>query len=854
MHRLLPHLAHRLIIAGLAAGITAQADLEDALNRNDFKAAEAELEPLAASWQEAWKNSGKESDGIEYGLTLQALGIVERQGGKADEALPHLAKASELLANSDPTRQADALEALALTLQDLGQLEEAEPHLRKVIQLREAIPDPEPALSQSRDHLALLLLARGSYPEAGTILLANLENTPPSDPRAQARRRSHLGRYHHTLGSHARAAELFREAIALPFDDPELSLALTSQLALAELRLGRTETARSGLEKAAELARKRFRHDRRPFLAAPHLINLGALDLSLGRPAEARSAFAEALALLESSLPAEHPALIVPLNNLGCAEQNIGNFTQAAEHLRRAAELQKKHLPQVHLRTAETARNLARNALLSGDPSAGSEIDHATQLGLELLGKLVHHGSEPERLNFIQRLDLISLPCAIGDAGQIANLLIASKARLLDAMLQSQQEPGDPPPNWQAVQQSLPPGSAFIDACRFTRIGPDPQVSYGAIILLPTGAPKWITLGDEADLQRWLKALRQRLAWRARKIAGDASPPPPLKLRGILRSLHCDFWEPLARELPPETQDLAFSPDGALHFLPFASLLDSNLRPLAAGYRQVATVASGRDLLNRPSELSLSQHPWTLLGVADFPKNRQPTGDDPLLTLLAALEPMPGVREETRRLHALAPAGSRLFEDAAASESTLGSIEPAPAVLHLGCHAFFLNATESPDRTVDFDEQSSLLHAGGLALHRAALRDADSPLLAADDDLLFPAEIARLPLQGTRLVTLSSCESGAGTAVSGEGLLGLRRGFALAGAREVAVALWPVSDRSTPAFMERFYRLALASDRPAQALWQCQREFLGSAHDEDAFEEAVLRYGACGSASEDRGQ
>jgi hypothetical protein len=42
--------------------------------------------------------------------------------------------------------------------------------------------------------------------------------------------------------------------------------------------------------------------------------------------------------------------------------------------------------------------------------------------------------------------------------------------------------------------------------------------------------------------------------------------------------------------------------------------------------------------------------------------------------------------------------------------------------------------------------------------------------------------------------------------------------------------------------MERFYQLALASDRPAQALWQCQGEFLGTAKTDEEFELAVLRY------------
>jgi CHAT domain-containing protein len=60
--------------------------------------------------------------------------------------------------------------------------------------------------------------------------------------------------------------------------------------------------------------------------------------------------------------------------------------------------------------------------------------------------------------------------------------------------------------------------------------------------------------------------------------------------------------------------------------------------------------------------------------------------------------------------------------------------------------------------------------------------------------------------------------------------------------REIVVALWPVADDSTPGFMERFYLLALGSDRPAQALWQAQGEFLSKAATDGDFELAVLRY------------
>jgi CHAT domain-containing protein/tetratricopeptide (TPR) repeat protein len=837
----LPGLALGLLWAGI--GTAAADSLEEALQRNDFAAAEVYLEDLAEEWAEASKAGDRADAGVQHGLTLQALGAIERQSGKPGEALDHLNEAVKLLADTDPTSRADVAEALALTHQDLGHLKEAVQGLREVATLRESADPPDPSLGQSRDHLALALLARGDYPEAGTMLQENLKASPAGDPLARARRLGNWGRYLHTLGSHSRAAATFREALSLEFIDPELRLSLGSQLALSELRLGKIETARLGMEAAADEASKLFQESGRPFLAAPYLINLGALDLSLGDALLARESFAKALGMLEESLPPDHPSMIVPLNNLGCAEQAAGNLAAAALHLKRAAELQKQHLPRVHLRVAETARNLARNALLSRSPDATTEIDRATGLGIELLDELIRHGSEQERLNFLQRLDLVSLPCATGDAERIATALIASKARLLDSMLANDAPATEPTPTWQDIQQTLPEGSALIDACRYTTEGADPALRYGAVILLPAGPPKWVPLGSEEDLQRGLESFRKRLSWRAGQLSGQSSPPPPLKLRGILRALHREFWEPLARELPAGTEDIAFSPDGALHFLPLPALLDPDLRPLCTRHRQIASIASARDLLGSTAGPRLSETPWAVLGVSDFPKSAVPPGDDRLLNLLASLDPMPGTTEETRRIKALAPRGSAFLRDDRATEAALGSLGKAPGVLHLGCHAFFLAGDTAAGGVVDFDENADLLYSGGLLLHGAALRTPESPLLSPGDDLLFPSEVAALPLEGTRLVTLSSCESGAGTAVSGEGLLGLRRGFALAGVREVVVALWPVSDQSTPAFMERFYQLALESDRPAQALWQCQREFLAADPSEDAFEAAVLRFG-----------
>lgn len=812
-----------------------------ALDFNDLGAAEQELEALAVDWQTAHDEAPSAETAQNLALTLQTLGIVERQAGKPSEALEHLDIACELLEENAPEFLVDSLEAKALTLQDLGKLEESEALLRNVVKSRKSVSDTSDntSLSASLDHLALNLLYQGRYPEVAPLLDQAIHLIAEDDPAGLAQLFDHRGRLHHTLGSHSRAINDFRKALALPFDDPELRLTLESQIALAQLRLGKTEEARIGTDAVAKTARQLFIAD--PIRAVPYINNVGEMALSLGETEVAHKRFKEVLEILQSALGKDHSQLIGPLNNLGVTEQSLGDYASAKAHLERAAKLQSEHLPPTHLRVAETKRNLARNALLSDAPDASEHVARATKLGLDLLDQLISNGSEKERLNFLERFDLVSLPCATGDAELIAEVLLASKARLLDAML-SDEAPKNRP-TWIDIQSSLEKGTAFIDTCRYFTTEVPGVENYGAILILPEGKPKWIALGPASDLRGWMQAFRKRLVWRSASTVVNAGPPPPLKIRGILRSLHRNFWQPIGDLLPPDTEHIAYSPAGMLHFMPMAALIAQDGRTLSETYLQVTTVGSGRDLLNKSPTKGLLDNPWAVLTVSDFPAATQNVSEDPLLNLLYNLQSMPGTKDEASRLKRIAPEKSLFLTDEESTEESLHHLPNNPSVLHLGSHAFFLDdpnaSTEFP---VDFDDRSDLLFSGGLVLYQGTQRTIDSPRLSDSDDLLFPSEIARLPLEGTRLVTLSSCESGAGTPVSGEGVLGLRRAFSLAGAKEVVVALWPVSDASTPTFMEHFYRRATASNRPAQALWQTQGDFLSAATNDEDFELAVLRY------------
>lgn len=74
-----------------------------------------------------------------------------------------------------------------------------------------------------------------------------------------------------------------------------------------------------------------------------------------------------------------------------------------------------------------------------------------------------------------------------------------------------------------------------------------------------------------------------------------------------------------------------------------------------------------------------------------------------------------------------------------------------------------------------------------------------------NDGSLYSGEIYNLELDAD-LVTLSACQTGLGKIVRGEGLIGLTRALVYAGANNIIVSLWSVSDNSTAQMMVNLYQ------------------------------------------------
>ncbi len=125
---------------------------------------------------------------------------------------------------------------------------------------------------------------------------------------------------------------------------------------------------------------------------------------------------------------------------------------------------------------------------------------------------------------------------------------------------------------------------------------------------------------------------------------------------------------------------------------------------------------------------------------------------------------------------------------------------------------FYSDATESEFKRMVKNEEFGFIH---IATH--TVNNREKPVLSGlifagdnkpdedEDGVLFSKEIYNLKLK-TPLLVLSSCESGAGKLVKGEGVLALNRGFFFAGAQNIIFSLWMVEDRSTSRLMVQLYK------------------------------------------------
>jgi CHAT domain-containing protein len=346
-----------------------------------------------------------------------------------------------------------------------------------------------------------------------------------------------------------------------------------------------------------------------------------------------------------------------------------------------------------------------------------------------------------------------------------------------------------------AVQDAIPEGAALVEFAVFRPFDPTAERNveaygaphYAAYVVRPHRSPVGVDLGAVADISPLIGRFRNAL----RDPGRDVKTPA--------RALDERVMQPLRTSLDGVTR-LLVSPDGDLNLVPLEALVDSHGRYLIERYA-TSYLTSGRDLLRMQIARAVPGRPVI---VAD------PLFGEPAAGSALYFAPLSGSAAEGRAIKTLFP-DATLLTGGRATKASIMQVK-APRILHIASHGFFLNADGPSAAAQNPLLRSGLVLAGGNVTQR--------------DGILTALEASGLDLWGTKLVTLSACDTGIGEIQNHEGVYGLRRAFVLAGAETLVMSLWPVSDYITRDAMVGYYSRLRAGAGRGDALRQAKFEIL----------------------------
>ncbi len=357
-----------------------------------------------------------------------------------------------------------------------------------------------------------------------------------------------------------------------------------------------------------------------------------------------------------------------------------------------------------------------------------------------------------------------------------------------------------------AVQAALAADAALVEYAVWT---PTSEVEHGrweeqklaprlaACVLRATGKPRWFDLGELAAVEK--------ATGNARRAVNKAGTDPAPTLKALSEQVLAPLWPALTG-----AKKLHIAGDGPLLVVPFAALPTPDGRPLLDAV-QVGYLGSGRELLRHEAPPAPRQPPLVIANPDFGPK--PPGGDDESTDLRSlAVAALPGTANEAQIVAKLYPKAS-VLTGSRARESALKASH-GPQFVHIATHGFFQSANRAPGLAA---LKAPLVRSGLL------LSGFNRHPSGADDGVLTALEAASLDLYGTQLAVLSACNTGLGDLRSGDGVQGLRRALAIAGARTVVMSLWSVDDAATAELMKAFYVGLQSGQSPATALQAAQR-------------------------------
>jgi CHAT domain-containing protein/tetratricopeptide (TPR) repeat protein len=403
----------------------------------------------------------------------------------------------------------------------------------------------------------------------------------------------------------------------------------------------------------------------------------------------------------------------------------------------------------------------------------------------------------------------------------------------------------------ESVARVLPKGAVLIELfCGrhydLEHDRPRESQRYVALVLCAEDSSKVniVDLGEAAEIDRLMidyQAFLHRESGRTRDLDAPLSP------EGIDtgEELSGRLFAPI-REFLDGVERIFVCPAGNLVRQSFEVLPDGSAGYLLDRY-DITYLSSGRELLcgwpgdpKRSSPPLVVAHPNYDLGSEDDDAAEtrglagEPKTQSRDLPSSKRFKPLPGTKKEGQEV-AQALGVQPLLGDDALEGRVKATV--SPRILHIATHGVFLEDIPSgdADEHAEWDITSKNIarlstYENPLLRSFLAMAGANSFLdgrelpLEAEDGILNAVDVSGLDLIDTELVVLSACSTGVGVASFGEGVIGLRRAFAIAGTKALVMSLWNVPDEETRMLMARFYEELERTGSPTRSLLVARRE------------------------------
>jgi CHAT domain-containing protein len=808
------------------------------------------------------------ADDLPYADASSLLARLEIKLGNyssAEELLKNASHARETVAGPDSLQAADSIYDLGyLYLIKNDNLKSEQMNLR-ALALKEKILGPDHLqLSLILHNLGLIHYRRGDYPTAETYYrraLAIKEKTLGPDHPLLAATVNNLGLmywrqrdYDKAKKFYTRALEICEKAYGVDSADTTFPLA---NLGIVAKETGDYDRAEAYYKRALAIEEKIFGPEN-PRVGVT-VESLGILYRDKGDYAKAEPYFLRAVAITEKSLGPDHPDNARHFRNLERLYAAKGDLTSALKSLTRSNEIEEKNLP-LNLAIGSERQKLAYfdpmaedlERLISfqaqQDAADGAARDLAATTLIQRKGRVLDamadnfgslwRRSSPEDRALLDQLKSVTSQLAAlvlkGPQGLSPAEYQARITKLTQQREQLETEVGRRSQGYyersdtvtlSSIKAAIPADAVLIEFAVYSPFDPkqanestksfgDPR--YIAYIIPGQGDVRWKDLGAAKDIDAAVDAFRQSMR-----------DPHRQNVKHVARALDKEIMQPL-RDLIGNATHLLVSPDGQLDLIPFEALVDEKGQYLIERF-SVTYLTTGRDLLRMQvarasrsgpmviADPAFGEPGFTELARAEPPrlgpraattKRRSITTAQDLSGVYFA--PLTGTAREARAIQALFPE-TQVFTGARASKSVIRQID-APSVLHIATHGFFLQDTRenTSDKTKQPPADSRSVRGSAnvenpLLRSGLALSGANLNKNSTEDGILTALEASNLNLWGTKLVTLSACDTGLGEVRNGEGVYGLRRAFFLSGAETLVMSLWPVSDDVTRETMTAYY-------------------------------------------------